>query len=144
MLDMPNEQSSQDSDQDPAECVVVSTSNLSVSPQSLVDNQSHWKGFMHMLKKGNKQIQIVFNPLTLSRLSRKKSRSSRDNMIPLLPAFDHDMYCIKSTWKNFSLKDLHLATNNFSRGNNNCYPLLRYSSTELSSPYYYYKKLRMG
>ncbi|KAL8161929.1 hypothetical protein V2J09_013418 [Rumex salicifolius] len=91
----------------------ASTSDLEIGEN--IDSQSQWKGFIHMLKKGPKRFQNTLNPLTLTKLSRRKSRSARDNMIPMIPVFDHGMCCFKPSWKNFSLEELHAATNNFSR-----------------------------
>lgn len=79
-------------------------------------SNSHWKGFIHMLKKGPKRFQTL-HPLSIPKLSRRKSRSARHSMIPAIPSFDPELCCIKSSWKNFSLKNIQEATNNFSREN---------------------------
>ncbi|GMH08345.1 hypothetical protein Nepgr_010185 [Nepenthes gracilis] len=97
-----------------SDCDTASTSDLERQQHS--GSRSHWRCFLHLLKKGPKRFQ-TFHPLSIPKLYRKKSRSSRHSVIPALPAFDNGMHCFKSSWKNFSLSDLQEITNNFSREN---------------------------
>ncbi|GAB2266370.1 hypothetical protein Dimus_001380 [Dionaea muscipula] len=114
MIDVPVEESSpRAASEGSSESDIVSTSERNQSV-----TQSHWRGFsfIHMLKKGPKRFQSTFHPaLTLPKLTRRKSRSSRHSVIPAIPAFDADLYCIKSSWKNFTLKELEDLTNKFNR-----------------------------
>ncbi|KAK9664289.1 hypothetical protein RND81_14G031000 [Saponaria officinalis] len=87
-----------------------------VSTSDSEPHNSHWRGFIHMLKKGPKRFQ-TFHPLTLPKLTRRKSRSARTSLIPVLPSLDGDMCFFKPSWKNFSLKELHEATNYFNKEN---------------------------
>ncbi|KAL9266788.1 Receptor-like cytosolic serine/threonine-protein kinase RBK2-like protein [Drosera capensis] len=90
---------------------IVSTSDQNHSGT----HSSHWRGFIHLLKKGPKHLQSTFHPLTIPKLTRRKSRSARHSVIPAIPVLDSELYCIKSTWKNFTLKELKDLTNDFSR-----------------------------
>ncbi|KMS98862.1 hypothetical protein BVRB_3g068380 isoform B [Beta vulgaris subsp. vulgaris] len=76
----------------------------------------HWRGFIHMLKKGPKRFQ-TFHPLVLPKLTRRKSRSARHSMIPVIPSLRSGMCFFKPSWKNFSLEELHEATNTFNNEN---------------------------
>jgi len=78
--------------------------------------QSHWRGFIHMLIKTPKRLQ-TFQPLSLPKLTRRKSRSARHSMIPVIPPIDSNDVCFfKPSWKNFSLQELIEATKDFSEG----------------------------
>ncbi|KAJ8426256.1 hypothetical protein Cgig2_013558 [Carnegiea gigantea] len=79
--------------------------------------QSHWRGFIHMLIKTPKRLQ-TFQPLSLPKLTRRKSRSARHSMIPVIPPIDSNDVCFfKPSWKNFSLQELIEATKDFSEEN---------------------------
>ncbi|CAO2832045.1 unnamed protein product [Amaranthus hypochondriacus] len=108
-----DEHSLREESEDNSESDNVSTSD---SEQHSGGQSFHWRGFMHMLKKGPKRFQ-PFQPLTLPKLTRRKSRSARNNMIPVIPSLESGMSLFKPSWKNFSLKELHEATNTFNKEN---------------------------
>lgn len=70
-----------------------------------------------MLIKTPKRLQ-TFQPLSLPKLTRRKSRSARHSMIPVIPPIDSNDVCFfKPSWKNFSLQELIEATKDFSEEN---------------------------
>ncbi|OIT34400.1 receptor-like cytosolic serinethreonine-protein kinase rbk2 [Nicotiana attenuata] len=71
---------------------------------------SRWHKFFKMWKRSSIKRLPTFPPLAVPRISRRKSRSVRENVAT---GFCH----FKSSWKNFSLSDLKNATNNFSEEN---------------------------
>ncbi|KAK4339585.1 hypothetical protein RND71_041047 [Anisodus tanguticus] len=71
---------------------------------------SRWHKFFKMWKRNSVKRLPSFPPLAVPKISRRKSRSVRENV----PAGFRDF---KSSWKNFSLSDLKNATNNFSEEN---------------------------
>ncbi|KAL6971388.1 hypothetical protein U1Q18_031065 [Sarracenia purpurea var. burkii] len=101
---------------EPTSSSKASTSDTEAQPDSKSGPQ--WRGFFRMWKKGP---TMVFHPTmpSMKMLSRKKSRNSRQS----LPAIENptldtdDLYCFKSSWKNFSLSELETATSNFSNEN---------------------------
>ncbi|XWS39089.1 hypothetical protein CRYUN_Cryun18bG0020100 [Craigia yunnanensis] len=93
----------------------ASTSSDSENQQNS-DTIVHWRGFFRLLKKGP-GISSTLPPLK-PKLTRRKSKSIRDDMVPqLCSALDTELCCFRSTWKNFSLSELQEATNNFSHEN---------------------------
>ncbi|KAE9453214.1 hypothetical protein C3L33_14898, partial [Rhododendron williamsianum] len=70
-----------------------------------------WRGFFRKLKKGPAMGFHTFHPSipAIKMLSRKKSRNSRKSL-PTIddPTFDTDLYCFKSSWKNFPFWSLKL------------------------------------
>ncbi|XP_074292300.1 receptor-like cytosolic serine/threonine-protein kinase RBK2 [Silene latifolia] len=108
-----DEQSPRDISEECNESDGVSTSD---SEHHSGGQNSHWRGFIHMLKKGPKRFQ-TFHPITLPKLTRRKSRSARTSLIPVMPSLDGDMCFFKPSWQNFSLKELHEATNYFNKEN---------------------------
>lgn len=82
----------------------------------------HWRGFFRLLKKGSSAMPFnTFTPLKgVPKLTRRKSKRIRDNMVPVLPATagldTGDLFYFKPSWRNFSLQDIQTATNGFSRG----------------------------
>ncbi|KAK6911496.1 Serine-threonine/tyrosine-protein kinase, catalytic domain [Dillenia turbinata] len=79
---------------------------------------SQWRGFFKLWKKKSVKRLPSFPPLNMSHPSRRKSKSIKDAMPPVLktPA-EANFYNFKASWKNFSLSDLQNATNNFSNDN---------------------------
>jgi serine/threonine protein kinase len=61
----------------------------------------------------------TFTPLKgVPKLTRRKSKRIRDNMVPVIPALDTDhLFYFKPSWRNFSLRDIQTATNDYSREN---------------------------
>ncbi|CAN8255888.1 unnamed protein product [Cochlearia groenlandica] len=112
---------------------VVSTSqSTSSSKPNHNHNHNHhhhngqWRGFFKLLKKGHSAMPFnTFAPLKgVPKLTRRKSKRIRDNMVPVLPppsaspSLDpEDLFCFKSSWINYSLQDIQTATNGFSREN---------------------------
>lgn len=87
-------------------------------------NNNQWRGFFKLLKKGSQMPFQNFQPrLNVPRLTRRKSKRIREDLIPSLnsPALqsslDTDFGCFKSSWKNFTLTELLSATNDFSYDN---------------------------
>lgn len=70
---------------------------------------SRWHNFFKLWKRKSIKRFPSFPPLSVPKISRRKSRSVRENT-------DIDLSHFKSSWKNFTLSDLITATNNFSRG----------------------------
>ncbi|KFK26129.1 hypothetical protein AALP_AA8G207400 [Arabis alpina] len=83
----------------------------------------HWRrGFFRLLKKGSSAMPFnTFTPLKgVPKLTRRKSKRIRDNMVPVLPAAaldTDDLFYFKPSWRNFSLQDIQTATNGYSREN---------------------------
>ncbi|KAL5541755.1 hypothetical protein UlMin_009465 [Ulmus minor] len=85
----------------------------------------HWRGFFHMLKKGpHIRFHQTFPPLKgIPKLTRRKTKRIREDMIPPLnsppvkPSLGAELSCFKSSWKNFTLSELQVATHNFSQDN---------------------------
>ncbi|XP_052191795.1 receptor-like cytosolic serine/threonine-protein kinase RBK2 isoform X2 [Diospyros lotus] len=69
-----------------------------------------WGGFFKMWKRGSKKRSPSFPPLVVPKISRRKSRSARENV-------DVGFCYFKSPWKNFTLSELQRATKNFSQEN---------------------------
>ncbi|GFY94838.1 protein kinase family protein [Actinidia rufa] len=71
---------------------------------------SRWRGFFKLWKKSSIKRLPSFPPLAVPKISRRKSKSVRENV-------DADFCYFKSAWKNFTFFDLQSATNNFSQEN---------------------------
>ncbi|XVF31268.1 hypothetical protein REPUB_Repub16aG0131000 [Reevesia pubescens] len=72
---------------------------------------SNWKKFFKLLKRRSGKHLVSLPPLTVPKLSRKSSRSTKEN--PVL----RDLYNFKSSLQNFSLPELRAATDNFNQEN---------------------------
>lgn len=88
---------------------------------SVGPTNGHWRGFFRLLKKGSSAMPFnTFTPLKgVPKLTRRKSKRIRDNMVPVLPAAaldTDDLFYFKPSWRNFSLQDIQTATNGYSRG----------------------------
>ncbi|XP_010454141.1 PREDICTED: receptor-like cytosolic serine/threonine-protein kinase RBK2 [Camelina sativa] len=80
----------------------------------------HWRGFFRLFKKGSSAMPFnTFTPLKgVPKLTRRKSKRIRDNMVPVIPSLDtEDLFYFKPSWRNFSLQDIQTATNCYSREN---------------------------
>ncbi|GAB4851202.1 hypothetical protein Ancab_030496 [Ancistrocladus abbreviatus] len=117
MMDVPAEEASPRVPCDESsESETVSTSDS--EPQQHSGGYSHWRGFIHLLKKGPKRFQFQpLHPLSIPKLTKKKSRRERHSVIPAMPPFDADLCYLKTSWKNFTLKELQELTKNFSQEN---------------------------
>ncbi|KAA8548543.1 hypothetical protein F0562_000190 [Nyssa sinensis] len=98
----------------------ASTSDSEVQPKQ--KSESQWRGFFRVLKKRPGMGLHTFHPgkPSIKKFSKNKSRNSRQSMPELNslnPTLDAELYCFKSSWKNFSLSELQTATNNFSHEN---------------------------
>ncbi|KAK8984663.1 hypothetical protein V6N11_008427 [Hibiscus sabdariffa] len=93
------------------------SSKASTSADSKHQNNSHWRGFFPALRKGVVIPMYSFPPL-IPKLTRKKSKRIRDDIIIPQPSaeFDTEAFNFKASWKNYSLAELQQATNYFSRG----------------------------
>ncbi|OMO53776.1 hypothetical protein CCACVL1_28358 [Corchorus capsularis] len=96
---------------------MASTSSDSESLQNSNANSVHWRGFFKLLKKGPGIHFQTIPPIAKPKLTRRKSKRIRDDMLPMSPALDVELCYLKSSWKNFSLHELQEATNNFSHDN---------------------------
>lgn len=106
----------------------ASTSDSDARSSTTTDSDprvnQNWRGFFRILKKGPQHPFPTFPPKSAPKpkLTRRKSKRIREDFIPQLnsPAlrssFDADFCRFKSSWKNYSLLDLQVATNNFSQG----------------------------
>ncbi|KAK4748850.1 hypothetical protein SAY87_015436 [Trapa incisa] len=74
---------------------------------------SKWSKFFKLWKKRSIRRLASFPPLTMSKISRKRSDNGREEIPPVF----NDIYNFKSNLKHFSLSDLAAATNNFSPDN---------------------------
>ncbi|KAM7511806.1 hypothetical protein LguiB_010681 [Lonicera macranthoides] len=86
------------------------TSEAAESCSSKSWGLSRWHNFFKLWKRKSIKRLPSFPPLAVPKISRRKSRSVRENT-------DIDLSHFKSSWKNFTLSDLSTATNNFSREN---------------------------
>ncbi|KAL7003020.1 non-specific serine,threonine protein kinase [Sarracenia purpurea var. burkii] len=84
----------------------ISKSKMSSNSHAL----SRWRGFFKLWKKSSIKRLPSFPPLAVPKISRRKSRSVRENV-------DADLCHFKVSWKNFTFSDLKIATNNFSQEN---------------------------
>ncbi|KAJ4908173.1 Protein kinase superfamily protein [Raphanus sativus] len=111
-------------------CPVVSTSDSSSSEPHHHSHHHHssigltsgqWRGrFVRLLKKGSSAMPFNTPLKGVPKLTRRKSKRIRDNMVPVLPATSldtGDLFCFKPSWRNYSLQNLLTATNGFSREN---------------------------
>ncbi|PON80249.1 Mitogen-activated protein kinase kinase kinase [Parasponia andersonii] len=98
------------------------SSKASTSDSDERATTTHWRGFFSILKKGPQMRFQTFPPLKgVSKFTRRKSKRIREDMVPPLnppptnSSLDAELSCFKSSWKNFTLSDLQVATNNFSQ-----------------------------
>ncbi|CAH8381458.1 unnamed protein product [Eruca vesicaria subsp. sativa] len=105
-------------------CPVVSTSAEAQhhSHHHIGLSSGHWRGrFVRLLKKGSSAMPFNTPLKGVPKLTRRKSKRIRDNMVPVLPAATSldtgDLFCFKPSWRNYSLQDIQTATNGFSRDN---------------------------
>ncbi|KAM5569146.1 receptor-like cytosolic serine/threonine-protein kinase RBK2 [Rosa sericea] len=100
----------------------ASTPKASTSDSEGKVNNGPIRGFFRMLRRGQQPFPPVKIPAK-PKLTRRKSKRIREDLIPPLnsPALrsplDPELYGFKSSWKNYSLSELQVATNNF--GNEN-------------------------
>ncbi|CAK7332917.1 unnamed protein product [Dovyalis caffra] len=81
-----------------------------------------WRDFFRVLKKGPAASFHTLPPLKkgVPKLSKRRSRSRRfrEEIVPTLHSpLDGEFCHFKSSWKNFSLSELHAATDTFSKEN---------------------------
>ncbi|XP_011012531.1 PREDICTED: receptor-like cytosolic serine/threonine-protein kinase RBK2 isoform X2 [Populus euphratica] len=81
-----------------------------------------WRDFLRVFKKGPAASCHPLPPLKKDtpKLSKRKSRSRRfrEEIVPTLTSpLDGEFCHFKSSWKNFSLSELHTATDTFSQEN---------------------------
>ncbi|XP_031379672.1 receptor-like cytosolic serine/threonine-protein kinase RBK2 isoform X2 [Punica granatum] len=74
---------------------------------------SRWGKFFKLWKRRSIMRLASFPPLTITKMSKGKSGSEREEIPPVLS----EIYNFKSTLEHFSLSDLAAATNNFSPDN---------------------------
>lgn len=91
----------------------ASSPKTNISKPKVCPSNSHalsrWRGFFKLWKKSSIKRLSSFPPFAVPKISRRKSRSMRENV-------DGDFCYFKSAWKNFTFSDLQSATNNFSQG----------------------------
>ncbi|KAF8055052.1 hypothetical protein N665_1304s0005 [Sinapis alba] len=111
-------------------CPVLSTSDSSSEASHHNSHHHHsyvgltsgqWRGrFVRLLKKGSSAMPFNAPIKGVPKLTRRKSKRIRDNMVPVLPATSldtGDLFCFKPSWRNYSLQNIQTATNGFSREN---------------------------
>ncbi|KAJ9171904.1 hypothetical protein P3X46_015205 [Hevea brasiliensis] len=76
---------------------------------------SRWHGFFQLLRSRSKKPLATLHPLSVLKLSLRRSSSMRE-MVPNLYS-NSDSYNLKSPRTSFTLSALQAATNNFSREN---------------------------
>ncbi|OVA04399.1 Protein kinase domain [Macleaya cordata] len=96
-------------------CSNASTSDHEAQPNPQAS--THWRGFLRLLK--SRSMRRLPTLPRVPRLSRRHSRSVRENPVSTLvtPPEEIDFCCFKSSWKNFTLSELEIATNYFSSEN---------------------------
>ncbi|KAJ9555990.1 hypothetical protein OSB04_010604 [Centaurea solstitialis] len=90
-----------------------------------IDPKTHpkqWNGFLHKFKKAPSATLHTLNPglpsiPSIKKLTKKKSKKLMQSMPELSSHLDAELYCFEASWKNYSLKELKDATNNFNREN---------------------------
>ncbi|XP_052189462.1 receptor-like cytosolic serine/threonine-protein kinase RBK2 [Diospyros lotus] len=118
-----DESSPTQEDSDDVQASETTSSKASSSdsdPQANKKIVPQWREFIRVLKKGSTAgLQTFHHTMpAIKKFSKKKSRNARQNMAALDdPSLDPDLYCFKSSWKNFSLSELQSITNNFSPEN---------------------------
>lgn len=101
---------------------LASTSDSETRHSSESGSEPHhqWSGFFRKLKKGPQKALHTLHPSmpSIKILSRKKSRNSRQSLPSISdPTLNPELYCLKSSWKLFSLSELETATDYFSKEN---------------------------
>lgn len=78
----------------------------------------HWRDLISVFKKGPSMRKQSFPHLKkgVPKLTRRKSRKLREEMVPALGCIDADLCYLKPSWKNYSLSEIRAATDNFSHG----------------------------
>lgn len=79
----------------------------------------HWREFFRGLRKGAARRIQTFPPPKkhAPKLTRSKTKRIREELIPVISTpLETDLYCLKSSWRNFALSEIKNATSNFSPG----------------------------
>ncbi|XP_044498733.1 receptor-like cytosolic serine/threonine-protein kinase RBK2 [Mangifera indica] len=80
-------------------------------------HNKHWSGFFGLLKTGVK-FQAFPSRKHALKLTKSKTKKNMEASSPVLNTpLDAELYNLKSSWKNFSLKELQAATKDFSPEN---------------------------
>ncbi|KAG8636656.1 hypothetical protein MANES_15G019700v8 [Manihot esculenta] len=80
----------------------------------------HWREFFRGLRKGAARRIQTFPPPKkhAPKLTRSKTKRIREELIPVISTpLETDLYCLKSSWRNFALSEIKNATSNFSPEN---------------------------
>ncbi|XP_030512358.2 receptor-like cytosolic serine/threonine-protein kinase RBK2 [Rhodamnia argentea] len=102
--------------------VTSPTSTSSSECQSYSKSSSNrWQGFLRSLKKGSTVRFHTFPLKSVPKLTRRKSRRIREDMVPAFHASLGtelgELNYFKPSWRNFTLLELQEATDNFSHDN---------------------------
>ncbi|XP_043708326.1 receptor-like cytosolic serine/threonine-protein kinase RBK2 isoform X2 [Telopea speciosissima] len=90
----------------------ASTSGAEIQPRAT----SHWQGLCRLLKA--RTLKRFYSFPSVSVLSRRKGRRVRENQRQIInPPGEYDFCYLKPSWRNFTLSELQIATNNFSSEN---------------------------
>ncbi|PIN25656.1 Non-specific serine/threonine protein kinase [Handroanthus impetiginosus] len=89
-------------------CESESTKTNSKRVLSSAPRSSGWQRFFKLCKKSSIKRLPSFPPILMPKISRRKSRSARERV-------EIDNCLMSCTWKTFTLDDLQMATNNFSK-----------------------------
>ncbi|PIN13955.1 Non-specific serine/threonine protein kinase [Handroanthus impetiginosus] len=91
-------------------CESESTKTNSERVLSNAPRSSGWQRFFKLCKKSSIKRLPSFPPILMPKIPRRKSRSARERV-------EIDNCLMSCTWKIFTLDDLQMATNNFSKEN---------------------------
>ncbi|PIA44696.1 hypothetical protein AQUCO_01700354v1 [Aquilegia coerulea] len=94
----------------------TSTSDEDVQPNTRRATPN-WGTFFRLLKSRSMRRLASIPPVRVPKISRKNSRSMRENPVSIMNPPGGDMCCFKSSWRMFTLTELQIATNNFNSEN---------------------------
>ncbi|KAL3728209.1 hypothetical protein ACJRO7_032884 [Eucalyptus globulus] len=123
LLDMEKKKHDESSPRGVIEACIKLLEPEAESPEDKCDEQethcsnsgalSHWRKFFTSWKRKSIKRLASFPPLAMPKLSKRKSRSARENITPVLS----DIYNFKASLVHFTFSELQMATNNFSPEN---------------------------
>lgn len=94
-----------------------SKASTSYSEAAGIPCVAQWRGFLRLWKQRSVKNLYAFPPFAVPKLTKKGNRSARESIDESSPLLSEaDLFCLKPSWKNFSLAELRTATNNFSSG----------------------------
>lgn len=118
-ISLESETLAKDSNSNGSESETASKPSTSGSETQLNSSgTAQWRDFFRGLKGATRRIQTFPPPKKRGpKLTRSKTQRIREELIPVVSSpLETDIYCLKSSWKNFSLSEIKTATNNFNNG----------------------------